>query len=226
MSLPITLTVGPLATADPDNVSLSQSAAGAQALTINGVAASGGVATFDVARRVIITSAGNDTGITFRITGTNASDNPIRQTVTGASISAASTTEDFLTVTEVRTSGATAAAVTVGTSSVASSPWKLVNAQHQAPEQISWGFIVSGTANYSLQYTYDNPNNNQNQMGSALGNYPIPPTPWTSAQVSGKTANAEAAIDNPIQAWRLVLNSGTGSVTATAIEGGMAQAAA
>ena len=44
MGLPITVTVGPLATADPDGVSLSQTAAGAQNLVINGALAAG---TFD-----------------------------------------------------------------------------------------------------------------------------------------------------------------------------------
>lgn len=226
MALPVTLTVGPLAAADADNVSLAQTAAGAEALAIDGAAATAGVATFDVARRVLITSVGNDSGITFRVTGTNSDGNPIRQTVTGANASTASTTEDFLTVTEVFTSGATAADVTIGTSGVASSPWKLVNAQHQAPVSIAFGCIVDGTIDYTLEYAYTSPNDNANQMGSALGNYPTPPTPWSLTALANKVANTDATVSTPFQAWRMKINSGTGSVTVTAIEAGMAQAAA
>ena len=88
---------------------------------------------------------------------------------------------------------------------------------------IAFGFIVSGAVVYHLETTYDNPNGNQNQMGGAFGNYPAPLTSWTSSQVNGATANIEAAINDPFQAWRLVLDSGTGSVTVTAIEGGFTE---
>jgi hypothetical protein len=115
--------------------------------------------------------------------------------------------------------------MTLGTSGVASSPWKLANSQHQARTSISWGGVVTGTVNWGIEYCYENPNDNQNQMGGALGNYPTPPTPRSLPQLTGQAGDADASLDSPIQAWRVILNSGTGSVTVTAIEGGMAQAA-
>ena len=62
---PISVTVGPLDAADDNGIAQSQTTAGAADLTLNGALVSGGVATFDSPRQVIITSAGNDTGVTF-----------------------------------------------------------------------------------------------------------------------------------------------------------------
>lgn len=221
MPLPTTVTVGPLAVADPDNICLSQTPGGAVAMTINGAAATGGVATLDVARRVLITSAGNDSGITFRITGANSDGNPIRETVTGPNATTAYTVQDFKTVTEVRTSAAAAGAVTVGTNGVASSPWKLMD-YYQTPANMSIGVLVSGTVNYSVEYTYDDVQA-PNGIGSALGNYPPVPTLFSHASLVAKTANFDGVINDPIRAWRLTLNSQTnpGYATATGIQAGM-----
>ena len=222
--IPVILTVGPLATADADNISVSQSTAGAAALTITGDLATAGIATMDVPRRVLITSAADDRPITFRLTGTNGDGNAIREVVPGTNGASAYTTQDFLTVTEIFTSGATAGNVTAGTNGIASSPWKLTNSQHQGVTEISWFGEVTGTITWGIQYSYGNPNNNQNQIGSsALGNYPTPITAINLPQLTAQTVNADAAIDNPIQCWRAIVTAGTGSVQVTAIEGGMTE---
>jgi hypothetical protein len=146
---PLVVTVGPLAAADADGVSLSQSAAGAQHLVVNGAFAAGtfdadgiaasqspggavdltlngatvnslsgaAVAYLPTLSRVYITSAGNDSGRTFTVYGTIFSlTGPVSvvETVTGANTNTVSTTKQFQTVTRVAISGASAAAVTVG----------------------------------------------------------------------------------------------------------------
>src|SRR5258708_3372590 len=59
----------------------------------------GGVATLDTQRRIIVTSGGNDTGITFTIFGAGDNGVPISETVTGAtSAASAQTNQDFKTV--------------------------------------------------------------------------------------------------------------------------------
>src|SRR5690349_9122021 len=83
--------------------------------TLNGSKVSGGVATFDSQRRVIITSAGNDSGITFTITGTNDDGNTISEVLTGANATAAVSGLDYLTVTSIVANGTTASTVTAGT---------------------------------------------------------------------------------------------------------------
>ena len=222
MSIPIIVTLGPLATADADFFVLSATPVSGTALTL-------AATTVATARRVLITHGNEASARTLRLTGTNADGNPIRETLTIPSGGAGTvqSTMDFLTISEAMPlGGGWTAAMTLGTNGVASTPWKLVNAQHQAQESISWGVVVNGTVSYSIEYCYENPNDNQNQMGGALGNYPTPPTPRTLATMSALAVNADASIAMPFQAWRAKLNSGTGSIVVTAIEGGMAQAAA
>ena len=220
---PQTVTVGPLAAASANNICLSQSAAGAQALTLNGSTVASGVATLDAARRVLITSAADDSDITFRVTGTNAFGNAIRETITGGNATTVYTISDFKTITEVYASAATSGNVTVGTNGVASSPWKFSNI-HIAPFSISLGVVVTGTVNYTIEYTYDNPNNNANTIGGALGNYPSTPAVYSHATLVNDTASADGFISAPIRAWRLTVNSGatgSSSVTATGIQAGI-----
>lgn len=220
--LPVTVTVGPLAAAAANNIALSQSPAGAGAVTLDGALVTGGVAILDVARRVLVTSAGDDRTITFRITGTNSDGNPIRQTLTGSNASTVATTIDFKTVTEIYASGASAAAITVGTNGVASSRW-IIPDEHISPFSIGIGVVVSGTVNYTIELTYDNPNSNQFAPGGALGNYPTPPVVFADGTIVNKTANFNGALTSPVAAWRLTLNSQTnpGYATATGIQAGM-----
>lgn len=100
--------------ADPDGVAASQTPSGAGNLTINGAKASGGVATFNAARQVTITSAGNDAGRTFTITGTDVNGNTLTEAVTGANADTATSTKHFKTVTQIAVDAATAGAVTAG----------------------------------------------------------------------------------------------------------------
>ncbi len=223
--IPQVVTVGPLDTDDPDGISLSQTAADAQALTITGALATDGVATLDVPRRVLISSAGDDSAVSFRVTGTNHTGNPIRETVAGTNAGTAYTVQDFKTVTEVTTSAATAGAVTVGTNGIASSAWQAVN-YHLDHVNISFGVIVSGTVDYTLEYTYDNPNNNQNVLGSQgdPGNYPAVLDSFSHASLVAQSTNLDGVIEDPIFAWRLTLNSQTnpGFAKITSIQAGIA----
>jgi len=99
---------------DADSISQSQTPSGAGNLTINGAKASGGVATFNSARQVTITSAGDDQARTFTITGTDVNDFTITEAVTGADTAAATSTKHFKTVTQIAVDDATAGAVTAG----------------------------------------------------------------------------------------------------------------
>lgn len=100
--------------ADADGVATSQTPSGAGNLTIDGAKASGGVATFNAARQVTITSAGNDAGRTFTITGTDVNGNTLTEAVTGADTDTATSTKHFKTVTQIAVDDATAGAVTAG----------------------------------------------------------------------------------------------------------------
>lgn len=219
MPNPIIVQVGPLAAASANNIAQSQSLAAAGLLTINGSAATGGVATLDVQRKVLITSAGNDSGITFIVSGTNNDNNPFSETVTGGNAVAVATTQDFKTVTSVRGSGATASTVTVGTNGVASSKWFPVDLGRN-PINIGHRFRVSGTVNYTLELTMDDPNNIINASPVQIKDryvpqntlYNNPPQSFNDLTVAGEVASQSYLMSFPCFAWRVTVNSGaTGS---------------
>lgn len=207
---PITVTVGPLAAADDNGIALSQTTAGPADLTLNGALVVGGVAVLDTPRRVAVTSGGNDSGITFTITGTTYGGHPVVETINGVSGGAASTTVDFLTVTKIRASGATSVTgVIAGTNGVAGSRWARLDGW--AFPQTAIQCNASGTVNYTVQISMDDPNSPTN---------PVSVTDMT--WLNTNDADAVTAIGDVFSnfdwtpTWaRVLLNSGNGSVTAT-----------
>jgi hypothetical protein len=217
--LPITLTVGPLVAGAAAFYAASATPVSGVPLTLTGAVPA-------VPRQVLLTYGNEASARTLVVTGTNASGNSIQETLavpSGAGGTVA-TTQSFASVTSALPlgSGWTAAA-SLGTNGVASSDWKIINAQMFGPTEVAFAVSVTGTVNWSIELTYTNPNNNANQMGGAFGNDPIPVTVW--AGPTGLTAQAVAAqgvINDPLYAWRLTLNSGSGTATATVLESGMA----
>lgn len=187
-------------------IALSQTPLGASNLTLNGASVSGGVATFAAQRQVSIAGNGNDSGITYTVYGSADGIPTLQETVTGGNASpyAVATTQSFKTVTRIAVSGATAAAVTAGTNGVGSTPWKIVN-WHVTPINIGLAVLVTGTVNYTVEYTYEDPS----------GTYPNPsgafPTPFPVSALASKSTALDSNIIIPVAAIRLTINSGTGT---------------
>lgn len=206
---PITISVGPIAAADADGIAASQSVVGAANVIINGALATGGVATLDVPRRVLITSAGNDSGITFTVYGTTFNDASVSEVLQGVNIGTVASTVDFKTVTRIATSGATGAAITAGTNTVAGSRW--LRLDNWADAQTAIQCNATGTVNYTIQVTMDDPND------------PVSPVGIASVQwLNTNDGDAVTAIGDVFSNFdwtpsyaRLLLNSGTGSVSGT-----------
>ena len=101
---------------DADGISTTASISGAAALTINGTLTSGGSYTSgdNIGQLITITSAGDDTGITFTIVGTDAVGDAQTEVVTGANTTVATSSGYFNTVASITTSASSAAAVTAG----------------------------------------------------------------------------------------------------------------
>ena len=104
---------------DADGITTSASLSGAGTLAINGALASTGTVTLSSGRQVTITSAGNDTGVTFTVTGTDVNGAAQTEAITGASGAAATSTKYFKTITEIANSAASAGAVTAGINALA-----------------------------------------------------------------------------------------------------------
>jgi hypothetical protein len=206
---PITATVGPLAAASANNIALSQTPGAAGALTLNGSLVVNGVALLDNPRRVLITTA--DTTHTFTITGTTPTGSVLSESFLVAG-GATYSQLDYATVTSITISGAATAAVTVGTNGIASTPW--VRLDEWADAQVGIQCNATGTVNYTVQSTDDDPNSPTN-----------PVSPSATTWINTNDANAVNATGNVQTNYlfaptfvRVLLNSGSGSVTARVIQ--------
>jgi hypothetical protein len=217
---PIISTVGPLTAASANNIALSQTPGAAGALTLNGSTVTNGIATLDQARRVLITTA--DTTHTFTVIGTTPTGTVISEIV-GPITTSAATTQDYLTVTSVTINAAATAAVTVGTNGVASTPWMRMD--EWARPEISIQCNISGTVNYTVQGTLDDPNSSTNPVAPSAVNWVnSPDTNAVGATAAIQTSYGgfgSTAFLSPTFI-RVTLNSGSGTVTATVIQAGVA----
>jgi hypothetical protein len=78
-----------------------------------------------IARNVRITSAGNDSGITFAVSGFDIYGNPMNETITGANAGVASGAKAFKYIKSVTSSAAAAGNVSVGTGDVYGFPLRV-----------------------------------------------------------------------------------------------------
>src|ERR1019366_7023599 len=92
------ISIGGLAAAAANGIATSQSGS---SITVVGSLVTAGVATMDFARRVIVTSGGNDSALTFKITGTDRYGRAQTEVLAGANATAAQTAHDFLTVSAI-----------------------------------------------------------------------------------------------------------------------------
>jgi hypothetical protein len=207
----IQVVAGPLATADDNGICESQTPS-AGPLTLNGALVSSGVARLGTARRVLVTTAGNETGKTMIITGTDVNGNTISDTVSLPNASTVYTDLDFLTVTRVTISSNAAAGIIVGTNGIGGSRW--VRFDDFAPGSISIQLTVSGTVNYTLQATLDDPNDPFSPVTAEN-------VTWVNSSDLNVVAVAATRQSNFLFApkyARVLINSGTGTVTATFVQ--------
>ena len=209
---PITITAGPLATASANAICLSQTPAAAGALTLNGALVVSGVAVMDNPRRVLITAAGNESAKTFTITGIGANGNTVSEVITGPNATTGQSVLDYKTVTSITISAAAAGAITVGTSGVGGSKWVVFDAF--APSMISIQCNVTGTIDYTLQTTLNDPYDPITPVAPAS-------VVWVNSSdtaVVGATATKQSNfMFAPVYA-RILINSGAGSVAATFLQ--------
>ncbi len=173
----------------------------------------------DAARRVLITSGGNDTGINFTVIGTNQFGYPITDTFAGANGTSQSNL-DFKTVTGITHTGSVASTLTAGTGNTGSSSWQIIN-WNSVPNNLSIAVeLRSGAATFTIEHTYDDPNILPMTGGlnaAGLG-YPFP---WPDPTINGASGSAETSYQIPIIAWRLTTVSGTGTLVVRALQSGL-----
>jgi hypothetical protein len=153
-----------------------------------------------------VTSAGNDTGITFTVVGTDRYGNAISETFAGANASVASGAKNFATVTSITPSGNTAGNVTAGTVAVCESAWWQAP-RHEAPANISiGGDVQSGTPTWGIQYTFADV--------QAQGFIESDARAVDHSTITGKTADFDGTMAAAVTALRAEL-SGAGTLEIT-----------
>lgn len=200
---------GPYTTPSATNIRTATSISAAGAVTLNGSLVSGGVATLDQPRRVLFTSSGNDSGITFTVTGTDWNNTPTSEIVTGANATTTYTVYDFKTVTSVVASGASAGTVSIGTNAVASSRPVFLDAYADSSTYIQTDTGGSSAITYSIQLSGDNPN----EAGQGTGNTTYANVRWinsgTAALVNSTTSVNANQAGIPTMIRCLITNAGS-----------------
>lgn len=190
-------------------VCLDQTKASAGPLILNGANVVAGVAVFNAAYLVTVTSTGNDSTRTYIITGTNSSGVAMTETVTGPNTTTISTTRYFKTVTDVSVAGGgTVGTIRVGFGTAGVAPPIILDI-HGRPD-VSLQVVVSGTVTWTLQQTLDSLWDVSNPTWFS---HPDPNMVAQTINRQGNYAYVPAAV-------RLLITSGTGTATLTVIQSG------
>lgn len=187
--------------ADPDGICAAQTPAGAEALTLDGALVSGGVATLDYARQLAVVSDGNESGITFTVTGTDADGYAQTEDITGPNITTVESTKYFKTVTSVTVDGAGAGNITVGT--VDEICTNTIPIKWRSDNAATINVDVTGTINFTVQQTFDDVQRPGQTPQSAHVN-----SQWLDiSALASKTADTTSTSTVGASAIRLVINS-------------------
>lgn len=207
----ITVTVGPLTSGVATAVAAAQTPGAAGNLTINGSLASGGVATMDTARRILITTVSDESAKTLTLYGTDWNGNLVSEVITGPNATTAQSVMDYKTVTRVAVSAAFTGNVSVGTNGVASSRW--VSLDNYGWAQIALQCDVTGTANGTVSQTVDDVLNLSSPYLAKWVNHP-------DTNLVGFTANVQGNYAAMPSFVRVTLNSGSGSISMNVLQAG------
>lgn len=142
----IQVNIGAPDVADVDGVSVSQAVAAPGNLTITGALATGGVATFDVPRGIVIDGTdAADTTQTLTIYGTDEYGEAVVETIASNGTTAVNGKKAFKTVTRVAASAAYAGSVFVGSSDVLGLPFFLADGDLVIKEMDDDAAVTNGT---------------------------------------------------------------------------------
>ena len=167
-------------------------------------------------RRVLLTSTSGSETASITLTGTNSSGNIITESITFATALTAQSNLDYVTITKILPTSGAVGSISAGTNGVGSSNWYTWNYRVTPPMNLAVAVeLVSGAVNYTVQYTFDNPNATSGEYGIT---YPIP---FNLATMIAQTATLDSTISTPIYATRVLINSGTGVIRCRFIQAGI-----
>jgi hypothetical protein len=195
---------------DTQAISLTQNTGAAGNLLLNGNLALNGFVVFQgFGRTVSLTSAGDNSGVNFTITGSRYS-HPIVETIAGPNADTVETVNVFDTITSISVDGAVTA-VSAGTGTTGATDWFNSN-YHATVLGMTIQVIVTGTITYSFQTTLDDVQTN--------------PTPTVFTPVVNLTAATTTQIgfyNNTARYSKISItaSNATGSLVATFLQQGI-----
>jgi hypothetical protein len=176
-------------------------------ITLNGALVSGGVATLTVPAVLTVFSEKTAT-VNFVVTGT--APNGASQTETLAVTASGTVTGSlsFATVTSVAASAPTSATISLGNGVPGYTAW--IPLDIYTPNQVTnISNKVSGTVNYSVEYTNEDPFDTSIQQLAV---------PHPNASLTAATGDETQFTTTLMRAVRLKINSGNGSVRFTCVQ--------
>jgi len=134
-------------------------------VVLDGVMSKGGTAVLGAGRNVTLTSAGNDSGVTFTVTGIGVTGREITEDITGGNAATVTTTAFFKSVTSITSDAATAGTLSVGAGTIlAAGPREL------AGSDIGSGSAEAAIALADLKTVVDNLNINAGTLYNKVSN--------------------------------------------------------
>lgn len=188
-------------------VSITASAAVGTSVTAFGTALSAN------ATQVSLTSASDNSAVTFSVYGFNANGQPLTETLLGPGAGLTVNTVNYFSAVTQVLAGAAITAVSVGNTASAATPWIVVD-YLQTNFNVGISAEITGTVNYSVEVTNDD----------VFGGTPyVTPTPVPFfvpvMALVGANISAIASLTTPCRAVRTITNSGTGSVAMHVTQG-------
>jgi hypothetical protein len=186
---------------DPDNVDTDIVAA-SQTLATGGGALTLATTSLDYGRQLGVACVGDETGNTFAVVGTDTDGYAQSETVTGVSATTAETTKYYKTVSSITGSAATATGgVSVGTVDELST--QTIPLDWRSDSAAAVNVDVTGTVNFTVQYTFDDIQRPGQSPRSAAQN-----GQWLDITAfAAKTADTVGTAPLGATALRLIINS-------------------
>jgi len=193
--------------ADADSVANEQLLNASGAITLDGVLVSGGVATLTVPAQLTVFSEESAT-VNFVVSGTAPGGGSQTETLAVSASGTVTGSLSFATVTGITASAATSATISVGNAVPGYTAW--IPLDIYTPNQVTTiSGKVSGTVNYSVEYTNEDPFDlNIQQLA----------VPHPAASLTAATASETQFTTTLMRAVRLKINSGDGSVRFTIVQ--------
>jgi hypothetical protein len=193
----IAVTAGPISSGNAALIAASQAGTAGTKLTLTA-----SPVVLDNYRRIIITSAADDSAHKFTVVGTSWGGITVTETLTGSNGGAAQSVYDYLTIVSITPVQSTTSTVTAGTNGVCSSAPVNLDSYGFGPTALQ--VDVTGTVSATVRQTLEDCAGSGGLTGLVWLNHPDSNLVNLTSSVQGNYAYAPEWV-------QIVLNSGTGS---------------